>query len=211
MAFIFGAGDLARGGVNTQLLILSSVGLMMVWTIRPIGKNGVSEGFEIQLSFPCGTEDAVLVRLIQDSNCTASAAYTLGLVILATSIRIGGVETSSVVTSYGGDLVAKACRTYCVRPAGRCRGMSSASYGLAQGLQCATVTRGLAAGPEIFEGRSKYSSLSPSGRSSGVLLAEEGSTAIILKGSVQFSESFPLRTLLSAPFRKSWRIVAAVL
>ena len=89
--------------------------------------------------------------------------------------------------------------------------MWSASYGLAQGLQRATVTRGLAAGPEIFEGRSRYSSLSPSGHSSGVLPAEEGSTAIILKGLVQFSESFPLRTLLSAPFRKSWRIVAAVL
>ena len=77
MAFIFSAGDLARGGINTQLLILSSVGLMMVWTIRPIGKNEVSEGLEIQFSFPCGTEDAVLVRLIQDSNCTASTAYTL--------------------------------------------------------------------------------------------------------------------------------------
>ena len=73
-----------------------------------------------------------------------------------------------MVTWYGGDLVAKACITYCVRQAGRCRGMSSASYGLAQGLQRATVTRGLAAGPEIFEGRSRYSSLSPNGRPSGV-------------------------------------------
>ena len=140
MAFTFSAGGLKRGGVNTQLLILPSVGLVMVWTIRPIGKNAVSEGLEIQFSFPCGTEDAVPVRLIQDSNCAASAAYTLVTCDLATLIRIGGVETSSVVTSYGGDLVAKACRTYCVRPAGRCRGMSSASYGLAQGLQRATVT-----------------------------------------------------------------------
>ena len=131
--------------------------------------------------------------------------------ILATSLRIGGVETSSVVTWYGGDLVAKACRTYCVRPAGRCRGMSSASYGLAQGLQRATVTRSLAAGPERFEGRSRYSSLSPSGRPSGVSAAEEGPTAIILKGTVQFSESFSLRTSLSAPFHRPWRIVAAVL
>ena len=73
-------------------------------------------------------------------------------VILATSIRIGEGETPSVVTWYGGDLVAKACKTYCIRPAGRCRGMSLASYGLAQGLQRATVTRGLAAGPERFEG-----------------------------------------------------------
>ena len=64
MAFIFDAGDLARGCVNMQLLILPSVGLVMVWTIRPIGKNEVSEGLEIQFSFPCGTEDAVPVCLI---------------------------------------------------------------------------------------------------------------------------------------------------
>ena len=111
-------------------------------------------------------------------------------VILATSIRIGGVETSSVVTWQGDDLVAKACKTYCVRPAGRCRGMSSTSYGLAQGLQRATVTRGLAAGPERFEGRSRYSNLSPNRRPSGVSAEEEGPTASILKGPVQFSESF---------------------
>ena len=89
--------------------------------------------------------------------------------------------------------------------------MSSAPYGLAQGLQRATVTRGLAAGPEILEGRSRFSTLSPSARPSGVLAAEEEPTTIILNGSVQFSESFLLRILLSAPFRKPWRIVAAVL
>ena len=116
-----------------------------------------------------------------------------------------------MVTWYGGDLVAKACKTYCVSPAGRCRGMSSASYGLAQGLQRVTVTRGLAAGPERFEGRSRCNSLSPRGRPSGVSAAGVGPTARILKGPVQFSESFSLRTLLSAPFRKPWRIVAEVL
>ena len=45
--------------------------------------------------------------------------------------------------------------------------MSSASYGLAQGLQRATVTHDLAAGPERLEGRSRYSRLSPNGRPSG--------------------------------------------
>ena len=65
MAFTFGAGDLAHGCVYTHLLILPSVGLVMFWTIRPIGKNEVAEGLEIQFSFPCGTEDAT------------SAAYTL--------------------------------------------------------------------------------------------------------------------------------------
>ena len=89
--------------------------------------------------------------------------------------------------------------------------MSSASCGLAQGLQRATVTRGLAAGPERFEGRSRYNSLSPMGRLSEMSAARTGPTAIILKGPVQFSESFSLRILLSAPFRKPWRIVAVVL
>ena len=89
--------------------------------------------------------------------------------------------------------------------------MSSASYGLAQGLQRATMTRGLTAGPERFEGKSRYSSLSPSGRPSGVSAAEEGPTASILKGPVQFSESFSLRILLPALFRNPWWIVAAVL
>ena len=62
--------------------------------------------------------------------------------------------------------------------------MSSASYGLAQGFQRATVTRGLAPGPETFGGRSRYSSLSPNGRPSGVSAAEEEPTASILKGPV---------------------------
>ena len=64
VAFTFGAGDLVHGCVNTQLLILQSVGLVMVWIIRPIGKNEVSEGLKIQFSFPCGTEDAAPVCLI---------------------------------------------------------------------------------------------------------------------------------------------------
>ena len=64
MALTFGAGDLARGCVNTQLLILPNVGLVMVWIICPIGKNEVSEGLEIQLSFPCGTADAGQVCLV---------------------------------------------------------------------------------------------------------------------------------------------------
>ena len=64
MAFTFGAGDLARSGVSTQLLVLPGVELVMVWTIRSIGKNEVSQGLDIQFSFPCGAEDAVPVGLI---------------------------------------------------------------------------------------------------------------------------------------------------
>ena len=64
MAFAVGAGGFARGSVNSQLLVLPGVGLVVVWTIRPIGKNEVPEGLKINLTFPCGTEDAVPVCLI---------------------------------------------------------------------------------------------------------------------------------------------------
>ena len=77
MAFAVGAGDFARGSVNSQLLVLPGVRLVVVWTIRPIGKNKVSEGLKIHFTFPWGAEDAVPVCLVQDSNGTASAAYTL--------------------------------------------------------------------------------------------------------------------------------------
>ena len=64
MAFAVGAGDSARGYVNSQLLVLPGVGLVVVWTIRPIGKNEVSEGLKIYFTFPCGTQEAVPVCLI---------------------------------------------------------------------------------------------------------------------------------------------------
>ena len=92
------------------------------------------------------------------------------------------MATSSVVTWYGGELVAKACKTYWVSPGGRCLGMSL--YGLAHAFQRATVTRGLAARSDRFEGRSRYTSLSPSGRPSGWLATMEGPTAMVLKASV---------------------------
>ena len=64
MAFAVGARDFARGCVNSQLLVLQGVGLVVVWTIRPKGKNEVSEGLKIHFTFPCGAEDAVPVCLI---------------------------------------------------------------------------------------------------------------------------------------------------
>ena len=64
MALAVGARDFARGCVNSQLLVLQGVGLVVVWTIRPIGKNEVSEGLKIHFTFPCGAEDAVPVCLI---------------------------------------------------------------------------------------------------------------------------------------------------
>ena len=42
---------------------------------------------------------------------------------------------------------------------------------------------GLAAGPDRFEGRSRYTSLSPSGCPSDWLATEEGPTAMVLKAS----------------------------
>ena len=107
------------------------------------------------------------------------------------------------MTWYGGEFVAKACKTYWVRPGGRCLGMSL--YGLVQGLQRATVTRSLAAGSDRFEERSKYNSLCPSGRPSGWFTAEEGTTAMMLKEPVQLRESFSLRTLSSASLRSPCR------
>ena len=64
MAFAVGASNFARGSVNSQLLVLPGVRLVVVWTIGPIGNNEVSEGLKIHFTFPCGTEDAVLVCLI---------------------------------------------------------------------------------------------------------------------------------------------------
>ena len=64
VTFVVGAGDFARGCVNSQLLVLPGDRLVVVWTIRPIGKNEVSEGLKIHFTFPCGTEDAVPVCLI---------------------------------------------------------------------------------------------------------------------------------------------------
>ena len=64
MAFAVGAGDFARGSVNSKLLVLPGVRLVVVWTIRPIGKNKVSEGLKIHFTFPRGAEDAVPVCLV---------------------------------------------------------------------------------------------------------------------------------------------------
>ena len=64
MAFAVGAGDFAPGSVNSQLLVLPGVRVVVVWTIRPIVKNKVSEGLKIHFTFPRGTEDAVPVCLV---------------------------------------------------------------------------------------------------------------------------------------------------
>ena len=64
MAIAVGGGDFARGCVNSKLLIMPDVGLAVVWTIRPIGKNEVSEGSKIHSTFPCGADDTVPMCLI---------------------------------------------------------------------------------------------------------------------------------------------------
>ena len=83
--------------------------------------------------------------------------------------------------------------------------------GLALDLQRAAVTRGLAAGPDRFKGRSKYNNLSLSERPQDWLVSGKRPTALVLKGPVQFRESFSLRTLLSEPLRSPCRMVAVVL
>lgn len=69
------------------------------------------------------------------------------------------MEMSSEVTGYRDDLVAKACTMNCVRPAGRYRGISLALRGVAQSLERATMTRGLTARSDTFEGMRSYQTL----------------------------------------------------
>ena len=65
------------------------------------------------------------------------------------------------------------------------------------------MTRGLAAEPERFDGRSRYNSFSPSGHPSGWLAAGEGPTATMLKGSVQLKESLFLKNFAVDTFAQS--------
>ena len=59
MAFAFCAGALACGCVNAQLLILSSIKLVLCWSSGPICEDMTAEGLEIKLAFPDGAEEAV--------------------------------------------------------------------------------------------------------------------------------------------------------
>ena len=111
----------------------------------------------------------------------------------------------------GGDLVVWWLRTYWVSPAGRYRGRSVVSWGLEQGLHRAAETRQCPSGPGMSLGRSRYSNLAARERQSGVESEGEGPTAQILKGPVQLSDNFSLRTLASVPDLPPWRMVAAVL
>ena len=99
---------------------------MVGWSIRPVLEDVVAEGLKIKLEILYRAKDSVPVCLIQDNDCTASAAHTLITCYFDGIDQDRGMEASSVVTWYGGDLVAKACKKYCVRPAGRCLGMYSA-------------------------------------------------------------------------------------
>ena len=58
VVFAFGAGDLARGCINVQLLVLSCVRLAMVRAGCSVGENLGVEGLEIRFAFPCGAKDA---------------------------------------------------------------------------------------------------------------------------------------------------------
>ena len=100
----------------------------------------------------------------------------------------------------GRDLAAEAVRTYVVRSAGSCLGMSLVSSRLWQGLHRLTQTRGLEFRPGRSEGRSRESSLSCRRRLPGVAEAAVEPTESILKGPFQFDESFVFRTVASMPF-----------
>ena len=64
MAFAFFAGDFACGGVDAQLLILSSMRLILGWFSGPIREDVMAECLEIKLPFPGGAEEAVPVCFI---------------------------------------------------------------------------------------------------------------------------------------------------
>ena len=94
-------------------MILTGIRLVLRWSSGPICEDVMSEGLEIKLAFPGGAEESVSVSFIQNGNGTASTAHTLVLAgDLGDVEQYRGVATSSVVTWYGGDLVAKTCRTY---------------------------------------------------------------------------------------------------
>ena len=79
----------------------------------------MAEGLNIKLAFPCGVEDSVPVCLVQDSDDTASVVHTLMICYFGHTDQDRGVEASSIVTWYRGDLVAKLCKTYYVSPRSR--------------------------------------------------------------------------------------------
>ena len=77
MALALCAGDLACGCVNTQLLILSSMRLVLCWSSGPVWEDVAAEGLEIKLAFPGGTEEAVPVSFVQNGYGTTSTTHTL--------------------------------------------------------------------------------------------------------------------------------------
>ena len=88
--------------------------------------------------------------------------------------------------------------------------MSSASYGLSQGLQRATVTRGLAAGPERFEGGQGIIACLQ-GAAIGCIGGWGGANSEDLEGSSPVQRQFFFKNFGVGAFPQPWRIVAAVL
>ena len=52
MVFPLCAGDLSGGCVSAQLLILTSVRLVLCWSSGPICEDAVSESLEVKFTFP---------------------------------------------------------------------------------------------------------------------------------------------------------------
>ena len=64
VGFTFSTGDLTRGCINAQPLVVPNVELMMVRTRCSVGKDFMAEGLKIQFAFPCGAKDTFPVSLI---------------------------------------------------------------------------------------------------------------------------------------------------
>ena len=79
----------------------------------------VSKGLKVKLGFPCGSEYIVPVRLIIGGNDNASVTYILMTSNCHHVNDLQRVDTSSVATWLGGNLIAKSCRACLMRPVGR--------------------------------------------------------------------------------------------
>ena len=70
-------------------------------------------------------------------------------------------------------------------------------------LAATTVMRGLAAGPDMFEGRSRYNSLSPRGGSVGLAVCRGGINSNTLEGACPVERKFLFENFVIGAFAKS--------
>ena len=162
--FSFCAVDLSGGYVYAQLLILIGVRLVLGWSSGPICERVMSEGLEVNISFPGGAEESVPVSLIQNGNDTASTAHTL------MSGDFGDVEQywgcGDVISSSDviwGRLSHESVQNVLGETGREMPGHVVGIVRVGAWFAVCHSDAGLAEGPGRFEGRSRYNRLSPRG------------------------------------------------